>query len=140
MNAHCGSETGRHWADGREQADPRVLPSDICYPPSRRRPEPSLPSHDMDDLALARTAALAAAGIIVGWRDRIDGADYKGTVDPVTVADREAEAAIAALIAEHRPADGLLAERVQPPPPPRVGGGSSIRWTAPSTFSMAFRR
>ena len=64
----------------------------------------------MDDLALARTAALAAAEIIVGWRDRIDGADYKGTVDPVTVADREAEAAIAALIAEHRPADGLLAE------------------------------
>ncbi len=64
----------------------------------------------MDDLTLARTAASTAAEIIVGWRDRIEGADYKGAVDPVTVADREAETAIAALIAHHRPDDGLLAE------------------------------
>jgi myo-inositol-1(or 4)-monophosphatase len=64
----------------------------------------------MDDLALARTAAAMAAGIIGAWRGQIDGADYKGEVNPVTVADREAEAAIIALIAEHRPDDGILAE------------------------------
>jgi len=64
----------------------------------------------MDDLTLARTAAARAAGIIARWRGRIDGAEYKGNVDPVTAADREAEATIAALIAEHRPGDGLLAE------------------------------
>lgn len=65
----------------------------------------------MDDLTLARTAASAAAAAVIrGWRGRIDGADYKGEVDPVTVADREAEAVIAALLREHRPDDGLLAE------------------------------
>lgn len=64
----------------------------------------------MDDLTLARTAASVAAEIIRGWRGRIDGASYKGDVDPVTIADREAEAAITALIATHRPDDGLLGE------------------------------
>jgi len=64
----------------------------------------------MDDLILARTAAAMAAGIIGAWRGQIDGADYKGEVNPVTVADREAEAAIIALITEHRPDDGILAE------------------------------
>lgn len=64
----------------------------------------------MDDLSLARTAAAAAADIIRAWRGRIEGADYKGDVDPVTIADREAEAAIVALISRHRPDDGILAE------------------------------
>src|SRR5512145_1606804 len=64
----------------------------------------------MGDLALARTAAAEAAAIIAGWRGRIEGADFKGDVDPVTIADREAEAAISALIAAHRPGDRLLAE------------------------------
>lgn len=77
----------------------------------------------MDDLTLARGAAMAAAEVIVGWHGRIAGADYKGAVDPVTVADREAEAVIAELIAAHRPEDELLAEE---------GGGrgtpSSRRW------------
>src|SRR3990172_2849494 len=57
----------------------------------------------MDDLTLARTAAARAAGIIARWRGRIDGAEYKGNVDPVTAADRQADAATAALIPEHRP-------------------------------------
>jgi myo-inositol-1(or 4)-monophosphatase len=77
----------------------------------------------MDDLTLARLATTAAAGIIIGWRDRTDGADYKGEVDPVTAADREAEAAIAALITEHRPDDGLLAEEGSASP-----SASGRRW------------
>jgi myo-inositol-1(or 4)-monophosphatase len=64
----------------------------------------------MDDLTLARTAAAEAAAIITRWRGRIGGAEFKGDVDPVTVADQEAEAAITALIATHRPEDRLLAE------------------------------
>ena len=64
----------------------------------------------MDDLTLARTAAAEAAAIITRWRGRIGGAEFKGDVDPVTVADQEAEAAITALIATHRPDDRLLAE------------------------------
>lgn len=64
----------------------------------------------MDDLTLARSAAAEAAAIIAGWRGRIEGAHFKGDVDPVTIADREAEAAITSLIATHRPGDGMLAE------------------------------
>ncbi|HAX81554.1 MAG TPA: inositol monophosphatase [Actinobacteria bacterium] len=64
----------------------------------------------MDDLTLARLAAAEAAAIIASWRGRIEGADFKGDVDPVTIADREAEAAITSLIATHRPGDGMLAE------------------------------
>lgn len=64
----------------------------------------------VDDLSLACRAAAEAAAIILSWRERLDGADFKGEVNPVTAADREAEGAIAALIREHRPDDGLLAE------------------------------
>ncbi|MBI5158337.1 MAG: inositol monophosphatase [Acidimicrobiia bacterium] len=64
----------------------------------------------MNDLDLARAAAAAAADIIRGWRHRLEGADYKGEVDPVTIADREAEAAIVAAISRSRPDDGILAE------------------------------
>jgi len=62
----------------------------------------------MDDLEVARAAAAAASEII---RARLAGpAEYKGPVDPVTAADREAEAAITRVIGSHRPKDGLLAE------------------------------
>jgi myo-inositol-1(or 4)-monophosphatase len=62
----------------------------------------------MDDLEVARAAAVAAAQII---RARGSGiAEYKGAVDPVTAVDREAEAAITKVLGSHRPADGLLAE------------------------------
>lgn len=64
----------------------------------------------MDDLTLARLAASAAAEIVLSWRDRLETADFKGEVDPVTAADREAEEAIVGLLAEHRPEDGVLAE------------------------------
>ncbi|MEX0825931.1 MAG: inositol monophosphatase family protein [Acidimicrobiia bacterium] len=62
----------------------------------------------MDDLQLARAAAVAAARIISEAGTRV--ADFKGAVDPVTAADREAEAAITAIIQRERPDDGFLAE------------------------------
>jgi myo-inositol-1(or 4)-monophosphatase len=64
----------------------------------------------MDDLGLARLAARTAAEIVLSWRDRLESADFKGVVDPVTAADREAEEAIVGLLAEQRPDDGVLAE------------------------------
>ena len=64
----------------------------------------------MDDLTLARTAAEVASRIVTGWADRLESADFKGIGNPVTEADREAEAAILALIEEHRPDDGVLGE------------------------------
>jgi myo-inositol-1(or 4)-monophosphatase len=63
----------------------------------------------MTDLELAVTAAAAAADEI----RRLSGdraADYKGATNPVTEADRCAEAAIVALLTEYRPADGILTE------------------------------
>ena len=41
---------------------------------------------------------------------RLQGADFKGEVDPVTVADRESEAVIIAAIKAARPEDDILAE------------------------------
>jgi myo-inositol-1(or 4)-monophosphatase len=64
----------------------------------------------VDDLELAREAARRAAEVIKAWRSRLDGADYKGPVDPVTRADVEAEAAITDLLRAERPDDGVLAE------------------------------
>jgi myo-inositol-1(or 4)-monophosphatase len=77
----------------------------------------------MDDLTLARTAAAEAAAIIAEWRGRIDGAHYKGDVDPVTIADQQAEAAITALVATHRPGDAMLAEEGG-----ATGAASERRW------------
>lgn len=62
----------------------------------------------MDDLAVARTAATAAAGLIRAAGTA--GIEYKGAVNPVTAADHEAEAAITQIIREARPDDGILAE------------------------------
>jgi myo-inositol-1(or 4)-monophosphatase len=64
----------------------------------------------MDDLTLACTAAREAAQIVHGWANRLESADFKGIGNPVTDADREAEAAILSLIEEHRPNDGVLGE------------------------------
>src|SRR3972149_5015058 len=95
-------------AEGRWQP---ALQSAICNPPSRVGLLLSaLPLRPMNDLDLARAAAAAAADIIRAWRGRIEGADFKGEVNPVTIADREAEAAIVELISRHRPDDGILAE------------------------------
>ena len=64
----------------------------------------------VDDLGIARTAAAAAAGVIRDHAARPRRADFKGAVDPVTAADREAEQAIVELIRFHHPDDGILAE------------------------------
>lgn len=64
----------------------------------------------MNDLELARTAAATASDIVASWADRLESADFKGVGNPVTEADREAEAAILDLITAHRPDDGILGE------------------------------
>lgn len=64
----------------------------------------------VDDLDLAREAASAAGAVIRRWFRRVERADFKGRVDPVTAADREAEAAITGLLERERPDDGILGE------------------------------
>ena len=64
----------------------------------------------MNDLELARAAALAGAEIVADWSGRLESADFKGAVNPVTAADRESEEAILSLIIEHRPDDAIVAE------------------------------
>lgn len=64
----------------------------------------------MNDLELARAAAAAGAAIVADWAGRLESADFKGVVDPVTAADREAEAAILAMITSHRPDDAIVGE------------------------------
>ncbi|HSG79492.1 MAG TPA: inositol monophosphatase family protein [Acidimicrobiia bacterium] len=64
----------------------------------------------MNDLDLALAAARIGAGVLRRWFRHIEGADWKGDVDPVTAADREAEAAIVETIVEARPDDGVLGE------------------------------
>ncbi len=64
----------------------------------------------MDDLDLALDVARAGAGVVDRWAGRTDGADFKGAVDPVTQADREAEQAMRDLLARARPNDAVLGE------------------------------
>ncbi len=64
----------------------------------------------MDDLAVAREAARAGATIVQRRYRRIQNAEFKGAANPVTEADREAEAAIVELIRKERPNDGIVAE------------------------------
>ncbi|MDP8959560.1 MAG: inositol monophosphatase [Actinomycetota bacterium] len=66
----------------------------------------------MDDGQLAIQAARAGAEVVRAWMGRLEGADFKGEVDPVTEADRQAEAAILDLIGRHRPGDAILSEEV----------------------------
>jgi len=62
------------------------------------------------EIALAEALADAARGIIRGYFRRKIGVDDKGDLTPVTVADREAEAAMRALIEERFPAHGIIGE------------------------------
>ncbi|MDX1690016.1 MAG: inositol monophosphatase family protein [Acidimicrobiia bacterium] len=77
----------------------------------------------MQDLDLALAAARTGCDVLRRWFRRLDGADWKGDVDPVTEADREAETAIVDLLRRHRPDDAVLGEE---------GGGiegtSGRRW------------
>jgi myo-inositol-1(or 4)-monophosphatase len=69
---------------------------------------------DLDDATLAFAHRLAdAAGAVIRpyFRQRLDVIDKgKAAFDPVTAADREAEAAMRALIRAERPHDGILGE------------------------------
>jgi histidinol phosphatase-like enzyme (inositol monophosphatase family) len=63
-----------------------------------------------DDIALAQLLADAAGAAIRPWFRRPFLVETKEDFSPVTIADREAEAAIRALLAEHRPNDGVIGE------------------------------
>jgi len=69
---------------------------------------------DLDDATIAfahRLADVAGAVIRPYFRQRLDVIDKgKAAFDPVTAADREAEAAMRALIRHERPGDGILGE------------------------------
>lgn len=64
----------------------------------------------MDDLAVAIEAATAGAAVVKHHFGAPPAVEYKGKFDPVTAVDREAEAAILAVLAEHRPDDSVFAE------------------------------
>ena len=62
------------------------------------------------DLALAAALADAAGAAIRPHYRALAGVEAKADASPVTVADRAAEAAMRALLAEHAPADGVIGE------------------------------
>ncbi|MCP3970355.1 MAG: histidinol-phosphatase [Rhodobacteraceae bacterium] len=74
-------------------------------------------AHDLADAA--------RAAILPHFRAEHLHADNKaaGSFDPVTAADREAEAAMRHLLAEHRPQDGILGEEHG-----AVEGSSGLTW------------
>jgi len=61
--------------------------------------------------------------VVLSWRDRLETADFKGAVDPVTAADREAEEVIVSLLGGHRPDDAVMAEEGS-----GADTGSDRRW------------
>jgi histidinol phosphatase-like enzyme (inositol monophosphatase family) len=63
-----------------------------------------------DDIALAHDLADAAGAVIRPYFRARCAQEAKADDSPVTQADREAEAAIRALIEEHRPGDGIIGE------------------------------
>ena len=84
------------------------------------RPEPAAL------LAVARRAAQAGADVAMAWRRRADRLlieEKQGPADLVSQADREAEAAIRAELARHRPHDGVLGEEHG-----EAAGAGGVRW------------
>jgi|FLYL01.1.fsa_nt_gi myo-inositol-1(or 4)-monophosphatase len=63
-----------------------------------------------DDLSVAVEAARAAAEVVRDGMGRTVATDLKGTVNPVSEVDREAEQAALEVIRGHRPDDSILAE------------------------------
>jgi myo-inositol-1(or 4)-monophosphatase len=65
-----------------------------------------------DDLELAERAARAAGEVLMSYfGEAAEGLDTKSSpTDPVSDADREAEAAIQAILAAERPDDGVIGE------------------------------
>ncbi|MBE1294996.1 MAG: histidinol-phosphatase [Rhodobacteraceae bacterium] len=82
--------------------------------------------NSLSDLDVAHRAADAAGAVILPYfRQRGLDAENKlaAGFDPVTVADREAEQAIRAVLSELRPEDGILGEEFPP-----VTGTSGRTW------------
>ncbi|GBE26003.1 inositol-1-monophosphatase [bacterium BMS3Bbin02] len=64
----------------------------------------------MDDLAVALQAANTGAGVLASRFGERLHVRQKGRLDPVTEVDLASEKAIVAVLREHRPGDGILAE------------------------------
>ena len=83
--------------------------------------------HEFEDLVeVAHALADAARGpVLKHFRSDELTADNKlaGGFDPVTIADRESEAAMRAVLAKMRPADGILGEEAE-----RIEGTSGLTW------------
>jgi len=69
----------------------------------------------MDDLAVALEAARTGAAIVGAAFGKVQTAQFKGVVDPVTAIDHESERAVLEVLGALRPDDSVLAEE---------GGGS----------------
>lgn len=86
-----------------------------------------VPPGDLDELlAVARTAARAGARVALDWRaraDRLRVEEKVGPADLVSQADRDAERAIRAVLAELRPDDAVLGEEQG-----AAAGRSGVRW------------
>jgi myo-inositol-1(or 4)-monophosphatase len=84
------------------------------------------PALEAELLDVARAAARAAAAELLARHDRpSQGVDTKTTAtDPVSDADRAAERAIRALLAERRPGDAILGEEGGE----TAGEASGVRW------------
>lgn len=69
---------------------------------------------DRRDIVLAHRLADAAGAVILPHFRRLAEVEIKSDLTPVTVADRAAEQAMRALLAEARPQDGVLGEEFEP--------------------------
>ncbi|GAB2614944.1 inositol monophosphatase [Paractinoplanes abujensis] len=82
---------------------------------------------ELDELlTTARRAARAGARVALDWRahaDRLLVEEKAGPADLVSQADRETETAIRAVLAAHRPGDGVLGEEHG-----ALDGRSGVRW------------
>ena len=91
---------------------PRVLTAECEKPRMARLSGWAVESHTMweGDVFVALRAARAGADIVqTGFFQPLD-TELKGSVDPVTHVDRDAEAAIRSIIAGHFPDDSILGE------------------------------
>jgi len=71
---------------------------------------PGTPAVDDALIDLAARLSDAASAVTRRWFRRLDTVDTKADASPVTVADRDAEAAVRALLAAERPDDGIVGE------------------------------
>ena len=63
-----------------------------------------------DDRSVALLAAAAGASVVAAGFGTDITEEMKGSVDPVSIVDRDAENAIITVLSQHRPANGVLAE------------------------------